>query len=359
MSPRTGARRRLGSIRLSLILLALVPGVTLATMWGMTTTQMFDGGATAARADGAEQVDRRHGHRRDARAAEGAQSVGGLAGRPARLPGRPGGAARRRPTRRSPSWSASPTRSSKAPARIADRLYSVLGSVGSLEYYRGQVDDPTDITAEQALDQYTLDHRRPDPRLPGALPGRRRRPHLAGRPAGRPGARGGAGLPGGRAAHPGLAVRASGREGLERSSPSWSTPGAGSSRTRSSPRCSGSRQDADRARFCRARSGRPWRPSRTRCSRSGRPATDGRVALPDEQKRVERRTDKVADRVRGADPAADVRTARPQRRQGDNLLLTAASLSAGGLVALLLCVVMSWRITRSLSRRLRGLKRPP
>src|SRR5690242_14312189 len=42
MSPRTGARpRRLGSIRLSLILLALVPSVTLAAMWGVTTTQMF------------------------------------------------------------------------------------------------------------------------------------------------------------------------------------------------------------------------------------------------------------------------------------------------------------------------------
>ena len=45
MSPRTGARpRRLGSIRLSLILLALVPSVTLAAMWGVTTTQMFTGG---------------------------------------------------------------------------------------------------------------------------------------------------------------------------------------------------------------------------------------------------------------------------------------------------------------------------
>ncbi|MGH1554917.1 hypothetical protein ACRAWF_32325 [Streptomyces sp. L7] len=39
-----------------------------------------------------------------------------------------------------------------------------------------------------------------------------------------------------------------------------------------------------------------------------------------------------------------------------NLLVTAASLSAGGLAALLLCVGMSWRITRSLSRRLRGLR---
>ncbi len=34
MSARKGARRRLGSIRLSLILLALVPGVSLAAVWG-------------------------------------------------------------------------------------------------------------------------------------------------------------------------------------------------------------------------------------------------------------------------------------------------------------------------------------
>lgn len=34
-------------------------------------------------------------------------------------------------------------------------MYSVVASVGSLEYYRGQVDDPVDITAAQALDQYT------------------------------------------------------------------------------------------------------------------------------------------------------------------------------------------------------------
>lgn len=44
MPPRTGARRRLGSIRLSLILLALIPSVTLAVSWGVTTTQMFSEG---------------------------------------------------------------------------------------------------------------------------------------------------------------------------------------------------------------------------------------------------------------------------------------------------------------------------
>ena len=44
MPSRTGARRRLGSIRLSLILLALIPSVTLAVSWGVTTTQMFSEG---------------------------------------------------------------------------------------------------------------------------------------------------------------------------------------------------------------------------------------------------------------------------------------------------------------------------
>ena len=44
MSPRTGARRRLGSIRLSLIMLALVPSVALAGLWGVTTIRMFSEG---------------------------------------------------------------------------------------------------------------------------------------------------------------------------------------------------------------------------------------------------------------------------------------------------------------------------
>ena len=34
-------------------------------------------------------------------------------------------------------------------------MYSVIASTGSLEYYRGQVDHLTDITAHQALDQYS------------------------------------------------------------------------------------------------------------------------------------------------------------------------------------------------------------
>lgn len=48
-SRKKGARRRLGSIRLSLILLALVPGVTLAAVWGVTTIQMFSEACGCAR----------------------------------------------------------------------------------------------------------------------------------------------------------------------------------------------------------------------------------------------------------------------------------------------------------------------
>ncbi|MCZ9345251.1 nitrate- and nitrite sensing domain-containing protein, partial [Streptomyces sp. TRM76130] len=43
----------------------------------------------------------------------------------------------------------------QAPARASERLDALLGSLDRLEYYRQQVDRPTDITAEQALDQYS------------------------------------------------------------------------------------------------------------------------------------------------------------------------------------------------------------
>jgi hypothetical protein len=44
MSRWAGARRRLGSIRLSLILLAVVPGITLTAAWSLTTMQILSEG---------------------------------------------------------------------------------------------------------------------------------------------------------------------------------------------------------------------------------------------------------------------------------------------------------------------------
>ena len=83
---------------------------------------------------------------------------------------------------------------------------------------------------------------------------------------------------------------------------------------------------------------------------------DREIALPDAQKRWSTALDKLSDEYT---TLIRQETAALLERSDDKaqaLLIKAASLSAGGLVALLVCVVMSWRITRSLSRRLRGLR---
>ena len=154
MSPRKGARRRLGSIRLSLILLALVPSVTLAAMWGVTTTQMFTEGlrlraqTELSQATGAMGTEATLALQRE-RSLSAAWLAHDPRGSRAALD------AQRKVTDKAVAKLVGQSDAiNKAPARISDRLYSVLGSVGSLEYYRGQVDDPTDITTAQALDQY-------------------------------------------------------------------------------------------------------------------------------------------------------------------------------------------------------------
>ncbi len=154
MSPRTGARRRLGSIRLSLILLALVPCVTLAALWGLTTIRMFSEGLELR---SQTQLSRDTGamgtHATLALQRERRLTAAWLAG--------PGGSrsaldAQRRTTDGSVARLMGQADAiAEAPARVSDRLYSVLGSVGSLEYYRDQIDGPRDITAEEALEQYT------------------------------------------------------------------------------------------------------------------------------------------------------------------------------------------------------------
>jgi len=155
MSPRTGARRRrLGSIRLSLILLALVPGVTLTAMWGVTTIQMFSEGlrlraqTELSRSTGAMGTEATLAlqQERSLSAVWLATPDGSRA---------PLDAARRRTDAAVAKLVARADDIQQAPTRVRDRLYSVVASVGSLEYYRGQVDDPADITAAQALDQYT------------------------------------------------------------------------------------------------------------------------------------------------------------------------------------------------------------
>ncbi|MFF4500796.1 nitrate- and nitrite sensing domain-containing protein [Streptomyces sp. NPDC001401] len=353
MSPRTGARRRLGSIRLSLILLALVPSVTLAAMWALTTTQIFNEGlrlrgqTELSRSTGAMGTDATlalqqerslsaawladpHGSRAalDAQRKETDKAVAKLVGQSDAI--------------------------KKAPARISDRLYSVVGSVGSLEYYRGQVDDPTDITAAQALDQYSsiiddqihafqelsqvddgdltsqagplvaLEHAaeltsQEDTQLTLAWPSG----HL------------------GEKTWTTFAQLVNTRRWLVEDQIVPSLKGSAKTQTERILQSSDwqTLQDIE---------------DQVLAARSS--AAGGKVPLPDVQKRWAAAFGKVGDEYTKLIQNQTSGLLDRSADNADSLLLTAASLSAGGLIALLLCVGMSWRITRSLSRRLRGLR---
>ncbi|MXM66495.1 HAMP domain-containing protein [Streptomyces sp. HUCO-GS316] len=353
MSERTGAQRRLGSIRLSLILLALVPGVTLAAMWGVTTTQMFAEGlrlrnqTELSRSTGAMGTDATLALQRErslsaawlasphgSRAALDAQrkrtdaAVAKLAGRSGAL--------------------------EEAPARVADRLYSVIASVSSLEYYRGQVDDPTDITAQQALDQYTSiidDQVHAFQELSQVDDGD-------------------------------LTSQAGPLVALEHAAELVSQEDA--QLTLAWP--SGRIDDKAWAQVVELVNSRRWLvqdqilpqlrgSAKTQTERivqsrewqtimdiedrvlAARPAgRDGRIALPASEKEWRAALEKVADQYTALIQAQTEQLLTRSADKADSLLVTAGSLSAGGLAALLLCVGMSWRITRSLSRRLRGLR---
>lgn len=353
MSARTGARRRLGSIRLSLILLALVPGVTLAAMWGVTTIQMFseglrlrsqtelsrDTGAMGTEATLSLQQERRLS------AAWLAEPENGRAELEAQ---------RKKTDQAVAQLVGESDAMERAPERVSERLYSVVGSVGSLEYYRNQVDNPSDITAGQALDQYTsiideqihafqelsqvddgdltsqagplvsLEHAaeltsQEDARLTLAWPSDRMDEKEWAE----------------------FAELVHTRRWLIRDQivPSLS----GSAKTQAeeileSPEWRSLQIVEDQVLAVRET------------------GEDGRVDVPDSQQRWATAMEKVsaqyAQLIRQQTDGLLGRSADEAR----GLLITAASLSAGGLLALLICVVMSWRITRSLSRRLRGLR---
>src|SRR5690606_243176 len=78
--------------------------------------------------------------------------------------------------------------------------------------------------------------------------------------------------------------------------------------------------------------------------------------LPDAQRRWDTAWDKVSAQYTAMIQQETDGLLTRSADEARGLLLTAAALSAGGLAALLVCVGMSWRITRSLSRRLHGLR---
>ncbi|MEU0207097.1 nitrate- and nitrite sensing domain-containing protein [Streptomyces canus] len=353
MPDRTGARRRLGSIRLSLIMLALVPSVTLAAMWGVTTTQLFSEGL---RLRSQTELSRSTG-------AMGTEATLALQGERAvsaawlaKVPGSRAALDEKRAA--TDAAVAKLVRQSdeiqRAPARIADQLYSVLGSVGSLEYYRDQVDHPTDITAQQALDQYTSiidDQIHAFQQLSQVDDGD-------------------------------LTSQAGPLVAIEHAAELTSQEDV--ALTLAWP--SGHLDEKAWEQFVQLVNTRRWLvedqivpalsgTAKTQTERilasadwraltavedrvlAARPvAGTGQVALPDLHKRWTPAMDRVSVRytalIRQQTSGLLSRSADKAHEQ----LLTAAWLSAGGLIALLLCLFMSWRITRSLSRRLRGLR---
>jgi signal transduction histidine kinase len=350
---RKGLRRRLGSIRLSLILLALVPGVTLAAVWGVTTIQMFSEGL---RLRAQTELSRDTG----AMGTEAALALQKERSLSAAWLAEPDGdrteldAQRRKTDEAVAQLVGQSDAIESAPDRISDRLYSVLGSVGSLEYYRAQVDDPSDITAEQALDQYTsiVDEQiHAFQELSQVDDGD-------------------------------LTSRAGPLVALEHAAELASQEDA-----RLTLAWPSDRMDQEQwTEFAQLVHTRRWLvqdqivPSLTG---SAKTQTE-RILASSEWKSMQDVEDQVLEaRSAGGDERIDLPDARKRwnaafesistqygqlvRQQTDGLLdrsaaeargllIKAGALSAGGLIALVLCVVMSWRITRSLSRRLRGLR---
>ncbi|MCD9873102.1 sensor histidine kinase [Streptomyces guryensis] len=357
MSPRTGARRRLGSIRLSLILLALVPSVTLAAMWALTTTQTFDEGlrlrgqTELSRSTGAMGTDATLALQRE-RSLSAAWLAHDPRGSRAALD------TQRKETDKAVAKLVGQSDAiRKAPARISDRLYSVLGSVGSLEYYRGQVDNPTDITAAQALDQYSSiidDQIHAFQELSQVDDGdltSQAGPLVA-------------------LEH---AAELTSQEDTQLTlawpnghldEKTWETIAqlVNTRRWLVEDQIVPSLQGSTKTETERILQSPEWQTlqhieDQVLAARSS--AAGGKVPLPDakqQQKQWAAAFSRVGDEYSRLIENQTSGLLDRSADKADSLLLTAASLSAGGLIALLLCVGMSWRITRSLSRRLRGLR---
>ena len=354
MSPRKGPRRRLGSIRLSLILLALVPSVTLAAMWGVTTTQMF---AEGLRLRGQTELSRSTGAiGTDATLAlqrERSLSTAWLAHDP--RGSRAALDAQRKATDKAVAKIVGQSDAiNNAPERISDRLYSVLGSVGSLEYYRGQVDNPTDITTAQALDQYGSiidDQIHAFQELSQVDDGdltSQAGPLVALEHAAELVAREDAQL---------TLAWSSGH--LDEKDWAAFTKLVDTKRWLIEDQIAPSLTGTAKTQADRILQSPEWQTlqsieDKVLAARSS--AADGRITLPNERDQWAAAFAKIGNEHRRM--IQDQTTALLDRSadKAQSLLVTAAWLSAGGLIALLLCVGMSWRITRSLSRRLRGLR---
>ncbi|MET9834191.1 nitrate- and nitrite sensing domain-containing protein [Streptomyces sp. NPDC006385] len=355
MSPQTGPRRRrLGSIRLSLILLALVPSVTLAAVWSVTTIQMFSEGLELRSQTGLSKSTGAMGTEATlALQKERSFSAVWLASGEKEARGALD-AQRRKTDEAVTKLLGQSDEIQQAPSRVKDRLYSVVASLSSLEYYRGQVDKPTDITAVQALGQYTsiidaqihafqelsqvddgdltsqagplvsLEHAAELVSQEDALL------TLAG-PAGKMDEK----------TWTEFAKTVNTRRWLVEDQVLPSLTGNAKTETE---------------RILRSPHWRALESIENRVLAARAAGDTGDIALPDVQKEWRAALIAVSDEYSALIRQQTAALLQNSAEDARGLLVKAASLSAGGLVALLLCVWMSWRITRSLSRRLRGLR---
>lgn len=355
MPPRKGARRRLGSIRLSLILLALVPSVTLAAMWGVTTIQMFSEGLALRGQTGLSKATGAMGT--DATLALQKERTLSATWLSSPRGDRTALDAQREVTNAAVAKLVGQTKAiQEAPDRIGERMYSVIAATGSLEYYRGQVDHLTDISAQQAVDQYSSIIRNQIQAFQelsqvddGDLTSQ---------------------------AGPLVSLEQAAELVAQEDSQlalSWPSGRFDQQQWEAYVRLVSARRWVVEDQLIQSLSGTAktrtetilqgaaWRTLTSiedQVLASGTPGggSDRKITLPDKQKQWSAAMDELSlqygslihDETRGL----LTRSADEAR----SLLIKAASLSAGGFVALLLCIVLSWRITRSLSRRLRGLR---
>ncbi|WP_371581993.1 nitrate- and nitrite sensing domain-containing protein [Streptomyces sp. NBC_01314] len=355
MPSRTGARRRLGSIRLSLILLALIPSVTLAVSWGVTTTQMFSEGLRLRTQTGLSKSTGAMG----TEATLALQRERALSAAYMATPGSSMAALeqqRRQTDKAVAKLVAHSGAMEEVPERIGDRLYSVMAGSGSLEYYRGQVDSPTDITPEQILGQYTEI-------IDGQIHAFQALSQVD---------------------DGDLTSQAGPLITLEQAAELVSQ--ADAILTLNWP--SGELDEASRNHFAQVVNARRWLVDdqlihtvegevKTEIERiiqgkdwqalqavedqvlSAHTTGTGesrRTRLPHSQARWDAAMTKLSVQYEQLIRAQTQGLLDRSGEEARGLLITAGSLSAGGLAALLVCVVMSWRITRSLSRRLAGLR---
>ncbi|WCE02415.1 nitrate- and nitrite sensing domain-containing protein (plasmid) [Streptomyces sp. HUAS 31] len=354
MSRWTGARRRLGSIRLSLILLALVPSITLAAFWGMTSVEIRSDGL---RLRAQTELSRTTGNR-GADVLLALQRERKLSASRLATPRTPGAALDEQRVRTDAALAgltAQKDSFAEVPRQIAPLLEAGLTSLEDVRSIREQVDDPAGTTAEKVLARYDsmldtqiqayqgllsqVDGDEPTSQadlvfafLQAAELLSRQDARLAlARPSGRFDEQGWADFT--KLAH---ARRWLAEDQLE---PMLSAAGLETGQDVRSPQWRTLREIEDQV------------------LKAHHPGGEGHIDLPRGQQRWDAATAEVATRYGTAIRQQTDALLHSSAERADGLVLTATAQSAGGLLALLLCAGMSWRITRSLSRRLRGLRK--